>query len=306
METSFVGVVGAGQIGRGVAQAVSAVAPHVILCDINDAVLEEAVEQITWRLNEAVAAGSMTEWVKEKTLKNLRLTTHLEDLSRCDIVFEFVPEKEEVKFDLFEALDEICAKETLFASGTSSMSITRLASVTERPEQFLGVQFLYPVQERNLVEIVPGWRTSEATFTQVRGFIERLGKHVIVSKDTPGFVTNRILMPMINEAIFALMEGVGSAETIDRAMTLGALHPIGPLALADRIGLDTCLDVMEILFTEFGDSKYRPAPLLRRYVEAEMLGQKTGRGFYLYEEAPSQRQTHPDASRQHVCKNKSR
>ncbi len=306
METGFVGVVGAGQIGRGVVQAISAAVPHVILCDINDAVLEEAVAQITWKLNEAVTQGKLTEWVKEKTLKNLRLTSRLEDLARCDIILEFVPEKEEIKFDLFEALDEICPKETLFASGTSSMSITRLASVTSRPEQFIGVQFMHPVQERNLVEIVPGWRTSDATFTQIKTFIERLGKNVIVSKDTPGFITHRILMPMINEAVFTLMEGVGSAETIDRAMVLGALHPIGPLALADQIGLDTCLDVMEILFTEFGDSKYRPAPLLRKYVEADMLGQKTGRGFYRYEEAPSHRQTHPDASDQHVCKNKSR
>jgi 3-hydroxybutyryl-CoA dehydrogenase len=283
MEFNAVGVVGAGQMGRGITQVVSAAGPHVLLYDLDYKILENAIDQITQKLNEAVKKEKLTEWVREKILKNIKVTTRLEELAHCDLIVEAAPEKEEIKMEIFELLDEICPKETLFATNTSSLSITRLASITQRPEQFIGIHFMNPPSAIKLVELVRGWRTSDETFTQAKNFVEKLGKTVIVSKDFPGFIINRILVPMINEAILVLAEGVGTVEAIDTAMTVGTHHPMGPLALADLIGLDTCLDIMEVLYTEFGDSKYRPAPLLRKYVEADLLGQKTGKGFYTYD-----------------------
>lgn len=282
MEFNVVGIVGAGQMGRGITQVVSAAGPHVLLYDLDYKILENAIDQITQKLNEAVKKGKLTEWVREKTLKNIKVTTRLEDCAHCDLVIEAAPEKEEIKMEIFEVLDEVCPKETLFATNTSSLSITRLASITGRSDRFIGLHFMNPVPAIKLVELVRGWLTSDETFEQAKNFVEKLGKTVVVSKDFPGFIVNRLLMPMINEATFALMEGVGTVEAIDAAMTLGTLHPMGPLALADLIGLDTCLDIMEVLYTEFGDSKYRPSPLLRKYVEADLLGRKTGKGFYTY------------------------
>ena len=282
MEFNVVGIVGAGQMGRGITQVVSAAGPHVLLYDLDYKILENAIDQITQKLNEAVKKGKLTEWVREKTLKNIKVTTRLEDCAHCDLVIEAAPEKEEIKMEIFEVLDEVCPKETLFATNTSSLSITRLASITGRSDRFIGLHFMNPVPAIKLVEIVRGWLTSDETFSQAKNFVEKLGKTVVVSKDFPGFIVNRLLMPMINEATFALMEGVGTVEAIDAAMTLGTLLPMGPLALADLIGLDTCLDIMEVLYTEFGDSKYRPSPLLRKYVEADLLGRKTGKGFYTY------------------------
>ncbi len=282
MDFSRIGVLGVGQMGRGIAQVVASSGLHVVMYDLDPHVIEEAQEEITESLNKAVKKGALTEWVREKTLKNIKATGKFEDLGLCDLVIEAVPEKEEIKLEVFEGLEEICPKETVFASNTSSLPITRMASTTDRPEQFIGLHFMNPAPLMELVEVTRGWQTSDETFQKAQHFVKKLGKTMVVSKDYPGFIVNRVLMPMINEAIFALIEGIGTAEEIDTAMKLGGGFPMGPLALADMIGLDVCLDVMEIIHSEFGDSKYRPAPLLRKYVEADMLGKKTGKGFYSY------------------------
>jgi len=283
MEFNIVGVVGAGQMGQGIAQSVATGGFHVVLYDLDHQALQEAQEQITNGLNRAVKKGKLTKWVREKTLKNIKTTSKFEDLGYCSLVIEAVPEKEEMKLEVFESLEEICPDTTVFASNTSSLPITRLAACTDRPEQFIGLHFMNPVPLMDLVEVVRGWHTSEETFNRIQQFIKKLGKTMIVSKDYPGFIVNRVLMPMINEAVFALSEGIGTPEDIDQAMKLGGGHPMGPFELADMIGLDVCLDVMEIMHSEFGESKYRPAPLLRKYVEADMLGRKTGKGFYRYD-----------------------
>jgi len=282
MSMDVAGVVGAGQMGRGITQILATGWVHVVLFDVYTKTLEEAVEEITARLNESVQKNALTEWVRDKILKNIKTTTRPEDLSGVDIVFEAVPEKEEIKADVFEMLDEICSEETVFATVTSSLSITRMASIVSKPERFIGIHFFHPAYLISLVELVRGFQTSDETFSKAKQFVEKLGKTVIVSKDFPGFIVNRLILPMINEAVFLLMDGVATVDTIDAAMRMGTGLPMGPFRMADMIGLDTCLDIMEILYTEFGDSKYRPAPLLRKYVEASLLGQKSGKGFYDY------------------------
>ncbi len=287
MDFNIIGIVGAGQMGSGIAQLIANAGPDVILYDLEHQILEDALEQITHRLDKAVKNGKLTDWVREKTLKNIKISTRFEDLGQTDLVIETVPEKEEIKIEVFEALEETCGEETIIATNTSSLPVTRMASVLTQPDRFIGLHFMNPVQIMPLVEIIRAWQTSDKTFDGAKHFVRKLGKTMVVSKDYPGFIVNRILMPMINEAVFALTEGLASAEEIDTAIRLGGSHPMGPLALADMIGLDVCLDIMEILYAEFSDSKYRPAPLLRKYVEADQLGRKSGRGFYEYDKERS-------------------
>ncbi len=291
MGFKIVGIVGAGQMGSGIAQVVAQMGTDVILFDLEHHILEHALAHITQHLDQAVEKGKLTDWVREKALKNLKISTRFEELGQADLIIEAVPEKEEIKLETFESLDDICKEGTLYATNTSCLPVTRLASAIHRPDRFIGLHFMNPVPLMPLVEIVRAWQTSDETFEQAKQFVEKLGKTAVVSKDYPGFIVNRILMPMINEAVYTLTDGVASAEEIDIAVKLGGNHPMGPLALADMIGLDVCLDVMEILYAEFSDSKYRPAPLLRKYVEADWLGRKTGKGFYSYPKGENKSET---------------
>ena len=283
MEDRPIGIVGAGPMGQGICQLIAGTSRHIVLSDIDPKALEEAIERIAEGFDEEVRQKKLTEWVKDKTLKNIKLAARLDDLTQCGIIIEAISEKEEMKMELFEVLDDICPDPILFASSTASLSITRLASVTGRPEKFVGIHFIHPATQNKLVEIIRGWHTSDEVFEQAKQFVGKLGKIVILSEDSPGFIVNRVLITMINEAIFAMSERVADPATIDTAMMLATGQALGPLAQADLMGLDTCLDILETLFAEFGETKYRPAHLLRKYVEAGFLGRKTGKGFYTYE-----------------------
>lgn len=277
-----IGVVGAGTMGNGIAQ-VSAVAGYqVVLKDINDALLDRGMKTIEKSLSKFVEKGKLSEEQKISALKNIGTTLAPQTLERCDVVIEAASENFEIKRSIFQELDSICRPDALFATNTSSISITRLAAQTKRPDQFIGMHFMNPVPLMTLVEIIRGIATSDATYASIRELTEKLGKVPCEVNDSPGFVSNRVLMPMINEAIYCVMEGVGKPEAIDTVMKLGMNHPMGPLALADLIGLDVCLDIMEVLYEGFADSKYRPCPLLKKMVAAGRLGRKTGRGFYEY------------------------
>jgi len=282
MEIKTFGVIGAGQMGGGIAQVASAGGLHVILNDIKTEFVEQGFERIAKNLQRMVEKGKLAGDEKTKILGRITTCVHLEEMSSADFVVEAASENEQIKFKLFETLDQVCGEHTILASNTSSIPIGRIAARTKRPDKVIGMHFMNPVPVMQLVEIIRGLATSDSTYETTRGLVERFGKTPAQANDFPGFIANRILLPMINEAIFCLYHGVGKREDIDTVMKLGMNHPMGPLALADLIGLDTCLAIMNTLQQGLGDPKYRPCPLLRQYVEAGWLGRKTGRGFYTY------------------------
>jgi 3-hydroxybutyryl-CoA dehydrogenase len=279
-----VGVVGAGQMGHGIAQVMAHHAGlKVLVQDVSQSALDKGAAGIEKSLEKFVSKAQITAEEQNAILARLTFTTDLDDLSAADLVVEAVVENEAVKKELFGRLDALIKPQAILASNTSSISITRLASATRRPEQVIGMHFMNPVPLMKLVEIIRGAQTSDQTYAMVADLTARLGKTGVMSRDFPGFISNRVLMPLINEAIFALFEGVGSAEDIDTVMKLGMNHPMGPLTLADFIGLDTCLAIMNVLHDGFQDPRFRPCPLLKQYVDAGYLGRKSGRGFFRYD-----------------------
>ena len=278
-----IGVVGAGQMGRGIAQVCSTAGWDVEVFDVDDASLRTAAKKTRESLARGVGKGTLMPQQVEETLGRLRFTPKVETLAEAHLVIEAAPENLSLKLDLFRRLGQLCKPEAVFASNTSSISITSLGAASGRPSRMLGLHFMNPVPVMPLVEIVRGLETADDIVALAIEVVKHLGKTSVICKDAPGFLVNRILMPMINEAIFALQEGVAAPESIDLAMTAGTRHPEGPLALADRIGLDTVLAICEVLHRETGDQKFRPCPLLRQYVEAGWLGRKTGHGFYSYQ-----------------------
>jgi 3-hydroxybutyryl-CoA dehydrogenase len=282
MEIKTFGVVGAGQMGSGIAQVAAMSGLQVIMNDIKDEFVERGLKNITKILTKNVEKAKMTLEEKEGILGRLKTSTSLKDMAAADFVVEAASENESIKFGVFRELDTVCRQEVILASNTSSIPIGRIAAQTKRPEKVIGMHFMNPVPVMKLVEVIRGIATSDETFQITWDLSVKFGKTPALANDYPGFIANRILMPMINEAVYALYHGVGSAEDIDTVMRLGMNHPMGPLTLADFIGLDTCLAIMEVLYNGFCDSKYRPCPLLRKYVEAGWLGRKVGRGFYTY------------------------
>ncbi|MCF8082964.1 MAG: 3-hydroxybutyryl-CoA dehydrogenase [Deltaproteobacteria bacterium] len=282
MDMETLGIVGAGQMGSGIAQVAAACGLSVVMNDIKDEFVEKGFSAIEKSLGRMVKKEKITEADQKDILARIEGSTALDDMIKCDFVVEAATERESLKLEIFEKLDGFCKPETILSSNTSSISITKIAGVTKRPEKIIGMHFMNPVPMMKLVEIIKGLATSQETFEITRDLAVKMGKTPVPANDFPGFIANRILMPMINEAVYALFEGVGEAQDIDQIMKLGMNHPMGPLALADLIGLDTCLAIMEVLHEGLGDSKYRACPLLRKYVDAGWLGVKTGRGFYQY------------------------
>ncbi|MFK7943831.1 MAG: 3-hydroxybutyryl-CoA dehydrogenase [Paracoccaceae bacterium] len=281
-EIRTVGVIGAGQMGLGIAQVFATAGYDVLLNDVNADALGKAKEFVGEQLERAVERGKMEATERADILTRLNTTSTLPDLGPLDLIVESAVEKEQIKVQIFGELAPHLGPDTLLTTNTSSISITRLASTTDRPERFMGLHFMNPVPVMQLVELIRAIATDDPTFQTMKGVVDRLGKTAAVAEDFPAFILNRILLPMINEAIYTLYEGVGSVESIDTAMKLGTRHPMGPLELADFIGLDTCLAIMNVLHDGLADTKYRPCPLLTKYVEAGWLGRKAGRGFYDY------------------------
>ena len=282
LEIKKVGVIGAGQMGNGIAHVCALAGYDVALNDADPDRIRSGLATINGNMAKQVAKGFVSETDRQEALARIVAADKTEDLGDCDLVIESATEREEVKRKIFSALCQVVKPEAILASNTSSISITRLAAATDRPERFIGIHFMNPVPLMELVELVRGIATDDETFEASKTFVTRLHKTYAVAEDFPAFIVNRILLPMINEAIYTLYEGVGSVDSIDRAMKLGANHPMGPLQLADFIGLDTCLAVMQVLHEGLADSKYRPCPLLVKYVEAGWLGRKTQRGLYDY------------------------
>ena len=282
MQIQKVGVVGAGQMGNGIAHVLALAGYEVLVNDVNEASLGKALASIDKNMDRQVRSAKITQETKAAALARISTTVTLADLGASDLVIEAATEKEEVKNGIFAALLPHLQPHTILSSNTSSISITRLASRTDRPEKFMGFHFMNPVPVMQLVELIRGIATDAATYDALHGVVTNLGKIAASAADFPGFIVNRILMPMINEAVYTLYEGVGNVRSIDQSMKLGANHPMGPLELADFIGLDTCLAIMNVLHEGLADTKYRPCPLLTKYVEAGWLGRKTQRGFYDY------------------------
>jgi 3-hydroxybutyryl-CoA dehydrogenase len=282
MEIKTFGVIGAGQMGNGIAQVAAASGLAVIMNDVKQEFVDKGLKTIGGILARNVEKGKMTAAEKDALLGRIKSSVSLKDMAAADFVVEAATEKQDIKFQIFRDLDQMCKPGAILATNTSSIPIGRIAAQTQRPDKVIGMHFMNPVPVMKLVEIIPGLPTSEATLATTWALAEKFGKTPAKANDYPGFIANRILLPMVNEAVYCLYHGVGTREDIDTVMKLGMNHPMGPLALADLIGLDTCLAIMETLYDGFKDSKYRPCPLLRKYVEAGWLGRKTGRGFYEY------------------------
>jgi 3-hydroxybutyryl-CoA dehydrogenase len=282
MEIKTLGVVGAGQMGSGIAQVAAASGLSVIMSDVKDEFVQRGISVIRDSLGRMVKKEKITAQDQQAVLGRITGTTSLKDMAKADFVVEAATENETLKLKIFADLDTLCSPAVILSSNTSSISITKIAGATNRPEKVIGMHFMNPVPMMKLVEIIKGLATSEETFTLTKDLSVKMGKTPVPANDFPGFIANRILMPMINEAVYCLFEGVGTAQDIDEIMKLGMNHPMGPLTLADLIGLDTCLAIMKVLHAGLGDAKYRPCPLLIKYVDAGWLGRKSGRGFYNY------------------------
>ena len=287
MEIEIIGLIGMGQMGRGIAEVCALSGYKVIVTDSDAQTLSSSKDKIQFDLEKLEKKDKISSTAVNNALKKIVLSENLSEFSVCDLIIEAVTEKEQVKKKIFSDLQPVIKKNVILATNTSSISVTRLAAGTDRPENFMGLHFMNPVPLMNLVELVRGIATSEETYQTLEQFVIKLGKSSSASEDFPAFIVNRILMPMINEAVYSLYEGVGNVENIDKSMRLGANHPMGPLELADFIGLDTCLSIMNVLHEGLGDTKYRPCPLLVKYVEAGWLGRKVTKGFYDYNNEPA-------------------